>query len=50
MAHHDQLNEAREKLPIFAAKRELLTAISRNKTVIIVGETACGKTTQIPQV
>lgn len=50
MAHSDFLKESREKLPIFKAKKEILMAVSQNKTVIIIGETASGKTTQIPQV
>lgn len=50
MAHSDFLKEHREKLPIFKAKTEILKAISQNKTVIVIGETASGKTTQIPQV
>ncbi|KFM68824.1 putative pre-mRNA-splicing factor ATP-dependent RNA helicase, partial [Stegodyphus mimosarum] len=45
----EEIKKRRESLPVFRAKRELLQAIYRNKTIILLGETACGKTTQIPQ-
>lgn len=37
-------------LPIRARKHEILSAISNNDVVVIVAETASGKTTQIPQI
>ena len=36
-------------LPITTVKEEICNEIMRNDTLIIVGETGCGKTTQIPQ-
>ncbi|KAJ1651878.1 Salivary acidic proline-rich phosphoprotein 1/2 [Dispira simplex] len=39
----------REQLPIYQARDAIVHAIKRNPTVIIVGETGSGKTTQIPQ-
>ncbi|AFP65250.1 pre-mRNA splicing facgtor ATP-dependent RNA helicase prp22-like protein (nucleomorph) [Chroomonas mesostigmatica CCMP1168] len=36
-------------LPIYFQKKELLRAISLNPILIIIGETGCGKTTQIPK-
>merc|ERR1719309_1554504 len=39
----------RESLPIFKEKQKLVAAIRDNPVVIVVGDTGCGKTTQIPQ-
>lgn len=41
--------EVRESLPIYHYKDQLLEAIANFQTLIIVGETGSGKTTQIPQ-
>ena len=43
------IQRQREKLPIYAYKDELVAHIEQNETVIILGETGSGKTTQIPQ-
>ncbi|TFK41870.1 P-loop containing nucleoside triphosphate hydrolase protein [Crucibulum laeve] len=40
---------SRQKLPAFTAKDEFLKKLSTNRVVIVVGETGCGKTTQLPQ-
>ncbi|KAJ7103273.1 P-loop containing nucleoside triphosphate hydrolase protein [Mycena belliarum] len=40
---------AREKLPAFSAKDEFLDLLHKNRVVVVVGETGCGKTTQLPQ-
>ncbi|PRD32956.1 UNVERIFIED_CONTAM: pre-mRNA-splicing factor ATP-dependent RNA helicase DEAH9 [Trichonephila clavipes] len=45
----DSIQATRERLPIFKAKCEIIEAVRQNKTSIFVGETGCGKTTQIPQ-
>jgi HrpA-like RNA helicase len=39
----------RHGLPVESVKRELLYLIERHATVVVVGETGCGKTTQIPR-
>lgn len=39
----------RRKLPIFPAKNKFLEEAVKNKTVILLGETGSGKTTQVPQ-
>ncbi|KAJ1922757.1 ATP-dependent RNA helicase [Tieghemiomyces parasiticus] len=39
----------RKRLPIYGARQAILDAIQRNASVVIVGETGSGKTTQIPQ-
>lgn len=41
--------ETRRALPVFAYREELLEAVDNYQTIIIVGETGSGKTTQIPQ-
>jgi pre-mRNA-splicing factor ATP-dependent RNA helicase DHX16 len=41
--------ETRCSLPVFAYREELLQAILDYQTIIVVGETGSGKTTQIPQ-
>ncbi|KAJ7293075.1 P-loop containing nucleoside triphosphate hydrolase protein [Mycena rebaudengoi] len=40
---------SREKLPAFSAKDEFLDLLQKNRVVVVVGETGCGKTTQLPQ-
>ncbi|PRQ19737.1 putative RNA helicase [Rosa chinensis] len=41
---------ARSDIPIIRMEQEILEAINENSTVIIRGETGCGKTTKVPQV
>jgi HrpA-like RNA helicase len=36
-------------LPVESVKRELLYLVESHATVVVVGETGCGKTTQIPR-
>lgn len=50
-AHHSLAIEAqRERLPIRNYRDHLLYCVEQFQTVILVGETGCGKSTQIPQV
>ncbi|XP_954145.1 DEAD-box family helicase, putative [Theileria annulata] len=46
---HKLMLQERQKLPIYYYRTELLSAIKKYKTLIVVGETGSGKTTQIPQ-
>lgn len=39
----------RKRLPAFAARDHFLEHLESSRVVIVVGETGCGKTTQIPQ-
>jgi HrpA-like RNA helicase len=39
----------RNSLPIWACRDEIVETVRRNRTVIVVGETGSGKTTQLPQ-
>ena len=41
--------EARKKLPIWVGRQTIIEAVRTNDTVIVLGETGSGKTTQIPQ-
>ena len=41
--------ETRKSLPVFSYREELLQAVEDYQTIIVVGETGSGKTTQIPQ-
>ncbi|GBE82564.1 Pre-mRNA-splicing factor ATP-dependent RNA helicase prp22 [Sparassis crispa] len=40
---------ARERLPIFKHREKLLYCVEKYGAVIVVGQTGCGKTTQLPQ-
>ncbi|KAL3648074.1 hypothetical protein CASFOL_009042 [Castilleja foliolosa] len=43
------VEEQRTGLPIVMMEQEIMEAINENMSVIICGETGCGKTTQVPQ-
>ncbi|GCE97727.1 DEAH-box RNA-dependent ATPase prp2 [Zygosaccharomyces mellis] len=43
------VQETRKVLPVYGYRKELLEAIKEHQTLIIVGETGSGKTTQLPQ-
>ncbi|KAL4232518.1 putative ATP-dependent RNA helicase dhx33 [Mactra antiquata] len=47
--HYAKIKEERFKLPIRPVKHKLIQEVQRHPTVIIIGETGSGKTTQIPQ-
>lgn len=40
----------RQKLPIFNNRNHILYLLEKFQTLILIGETGCGKSTQIPQV
>jgi len=44
-----QILEKRKQLPAWEARRNFIKVVKRNQTVILVGETGSGKTTQCPQ-
>ncbi|KAJ6504362.1 P-loop containing nucleoside triphosphate hydrolase protein [Mycena vulgaris] len=46
---YKEILSAREKLPAFSAKDEFLNLLQTSRVVVVVGETGCGKTTQLPQ-
>ncbi|KAL0232663.1 hypothetical protein GEMRC1_011410 [Eukaryota sp. GEM-RC1] len=41
--------EHRQKLPIWSYKDTLLSYFTQNQVTVLVGETGCGKSTQVPQ-
>ena len=41
--------EKRKTLPVWLQKREFIEKLSQSQTMILVGETGSGKTTQVPQ-
>src|SRR5262249_5843136 len=43
------IQEQRAQLPIAAKKAELLSLVDANRTLVVIGETGSGKTTQLPQ-
>lgn len=43
------LDKIRKSLPIFSIRSKLIAEIQKNPTLILLGETGSGKTTQIPQ-
>ncbi|KAK4768457.1 hypothetical protein SAY87_003598 [Trapa incisa] len=48
-ARYYEILEKRKSLPVWQQKEEFLQVLKGNQTVILVGETGSGKTTQIPQ-
>jgi HrpA-like RNA helicase len=45
----ERIQETRRNLPIYSAKERLQAEIRDNASLVIIGETGSGKTTQIPQ-
>ena len=43
------LAAARQRLPIAKSKNHILYLLEKHRVLVIVGETGCGKSTQIPQ-
>ncbi|KAI9593481.1 P-loop containing nucleoside triphosphate hydrolase protein [Syncephalis fuscata] len=39
----------RQQLPVYEFREQLLSTIQANRVVLLVGDTGCGKTTQVPQ-
>lgn len=44
-----QILEGRQKLPVYEAKSQIVSLVHRYQSVLLVGETGSGKTTQVPQ-
>ena len=40
---------ARERLPAYKKREDIVDCISRNRVTVLVGDTGCGKSTQVPQ-
>ncbi|KAI9696136.1 MAG: hypothetical protein M1820_008277 [Bogoriella megaspora] len=43
------IEQVRQKLPVYAYRKEFLGALEQHQVLIVVGETGSGKTTQLPQ-
>ncbi len=43
------LQRQRNRLPVTRYHREILYLLERHSCTVLVGETGCGKTTQVPQ-
>jgi ATP-dependent RNA helicase DDX35 len=44
---HLPLTTQRQRLPIFTNRKHILYLLEHYRTLILVGETGCGKTTQV---
>nr|CAD7591848.1 unnamed protein product [Timema genevievae] len=44
------LEQQRQRLPIYTNRSHILYLLERFQTLVLVGETGCGKSTQVPQV
>lgn len=49
LSDYNKLQQARKELPIYKARDILIQQLKQHNTLIIVGETGSGKTTQLPQ-
>lgn len=45
---HD-LQKLQERLPIANARKQLISLVKAHQTLVLVGETGSGKSTQLPQ-
>lgn len=43
------MNRDKQSLPIFKEKDAIIDSVRKNPVTIIVGDTGCGKSTQVPQ-
>ncbi|KAF3777656.1 putative pre-mRNA-splicing factor ATP-dependent RNA helicase [Nymphaea thermarum] len=48
-ARYYEILEKRKTLPVWQQKQEFLDALEKSQSLVLVGETGSGKTTQIPQ-
>ena len=49
LSEKEELERVRRTLPIYRYRNDLVAAIRKYQVLIVVGETGCGKTTQLPQ-
>ncbi|KAJ0170419.1 hypothetical protein K1T71_013790 [Dendrolimus kikuchii] len=47
--HHLPYEAQRQKLPVFQYRNHVLYLLEKYQTLILIGETGCGKSTQVPQ-
>ncbi|CAF4759975.1 unnamed protein product [Pieris macdunnoughi] len=46
----EDVQDVRKSLPVYIVRNRILEEIRKNNTMILIGETGSGKTTQIPQI
>lgn len=49
LGQNPSLLRHRRRLPIYQYREQILKQLEHQRVVIIMGETSCGKTTQVPQ-
>lgn len=50
-AHHSlALDMQRQRLPTFKYRSHIIYLLEKYQTLVLIGETGCGKSTQLPQV
>ena len=49
MTYSNNIRAARQQLPVYEVRKELLQLLKASPVTVLVGETGSGKTTQIPQ-
>ncbi|XP_075987847.1 putative ATP-dependent RNA helicase DHX35 [Anticarsia gemmatalis] len=47
--HHLPLDTQRQRLPVFQYRNQILYLLEKYQTLVLIGETGCGKSTQVPQ-
>ncbi|XP_026501735.2 probable ATP-dependent RNA helicase DHX35 [Vanessa tameamea] len=47
--HHLPFEAQRKKLPVFQYRNHILYLLEKYQTLVLIGETGCGKSTQVPQ-
>ncbi|XP_046974340.1 probable ATP-dependent RNA helicase DHX35 [Vanessa cardui] len=47
--HHLPFEAQRKKLPVFQYRNHILYLLEKFQTLVLIGETGCGKSTQVPQ-
>ena len=43
------MRKARQRLPAYGSRAEVLATLARSQALVVCGETGCGKSTQVPQ-
>ncbi|XP_068624396.1 probable ATP-dependent RNA helicase DHX35 [Battus philenor] len=47
--HHLPIDAQRQKLPVFQYRNHILYLLEKYQSLVLIGETGCGKSTQVPQ-
>ncbi|XP_074651789.1 putative ATP-dependent RNA helicase DHX34 [Tubulanus polymorphus] len=49
IAKEQKIIEAKQNLPIYQYKSDILEMVEANQVILVAGDTGCGKSTQVPQ-